>query len=195
MSDGPYKSLPMRKPWKEAAERAHKPAFSPKEVADAVADAIVRDIRRDIGGNFIEHLQDALSISDQGSLFADSRVSELEAIRGSSTTNGLREGLVEHTLVAVHQGMSSEQALNDGLRRVAIEHGAAGARQVEEHYLRDATTKKEYSKSAEVRARLNESLKSDRLTHVASEVLGGVPNSRAASGLAKQASIDDGPSL
>jgi hypothetical protein len=44
MSDGPHRSLPMRRHWKDLAERAAKAAFSPDQVCEALPLALKCDI-------------------------------------------------------------------------------------------------------------------------------------------------------
>ena len=44
MSDGPHRSLPMRRHWKDTAERAARPVHSSAEVCNALTHALKRDI-------------------------------------------------------------------------------------------------------------------------------------------------------
>lgn len=45
MSDGPHRSLPMRKHWKDLAERADKAAYSATDVAEALPVALQKEFR------------------------------------------------------------------------------------------------------------------------------------------------------
>ena len=40
MSDGPHRSLPMRRGWKHVAERGDKPAFTTEDIAEAIVPAL-----------------------------------------------------------------------------------------------------------------------------------------------------------
>ena len=48
MSDGPHRSLPMSRGWKQLARRAANKAFSPVEVCDALPAALHQDWRTEV---------------------------------------------------------------------------------------------------------------------------------------------------
>ena len=48
MSDGPHRSLPMRKPWKDLAMRGDKAAYSASEVAEAATNALASDFKMEV---------------------------------------------------------------------------------------------------------------------------------------------------
>lgn len=50
MSDGPHRSLPMRKPWRELAMRGDKAAYSASEVAEAATNALASDFKMEVSG-------------------------------------------------------------------------------------------------------------------------------------------------
>ena len=60
MSDGPYKSLPMKRPWKDVCERAYKESYSEQERAESMFVAFHSDFRREVGPEFDEVPRDNL---------------------------------------------------------------------------------------------------------------------------------------
>ena len=56
MSDGPHRSLPMRRPWKTVAECADTPAFEVEEIREAIVPALEHDCRREMRREFLDGL-------------------------------------------------------------------------------------------------------------------------------------------
>jgi hypothetical protein len=48
MSDGPHRSLPMRRGWKRVAERGDKRAYASEEVSEAIIVALEQDCRQEM---------------------------------------------------------------------------------------------------------------------------------------------------
>ena len=80
MSDGPHRSLNMRRGWKRFAERADKEAFAPEEVCDAIPAALEQDWRAEVSPNLTRQILVILQ-DNQNSLFGDQRIEKLEVLR------------------------------------------------------------------------------------------------------------------
>ena len=80
MSDGPHKSLPMRRGWKKFSARADKAVFERDQVADAVGPALEGDWKQDVAPH-LAAIRDVVGDSEQASLFVDQSASELEALK------------------------------------------------------------------------------------------------------------------
>jgi len=68
MSDGPFRSLPMSRRWKKAAEFADNSAASIDDISLVVASAMHQEWRKEISANLIEGIQELLG---KPSLFGD----------------------------------------------------------------------------------------------------------------------------
>lgn len=193
MSDGPYKSLPMRKAWRDVAERAQKEAFSLEERTDGMCAALHDDFKRDVGKAALKAISSILVETEQGSLFADQAGAELEAIRNSQRSTGFRDSIIEHTQVALHQGFTGEAALIEGLNRAGIDQARANNRAVEEHYHRDTPTSKGAEMAANVRANLDATLQTDRVRAFGVEVIQLLRGESVSTKLEKDSDLDAGP--
>ena len=80
MSDGPHKSLPMRRGWKCVAERADKSAFEGSEVQEGINSALQRDCEIEMTNDFLTRLTDACN-GQAVSLFGNALGIELEGLR------------------------------------------------------------------------------------------------------------------
>jgi hypothetical protein len=193
MSDGPYRSLDMRKAWRDVAERAHKDAFTLEERADAMCAALHDDLKRDVGKGALKAVGAVLLDQEQGNLLSDQASAELEAIRGDSRSTGFLDSIIEHTQVALHEGKTGEEALQDGLNRAAIDQARANNRAVEEHYYRDTPTAKGAEKAISVRQKLDATLQTERVRGFSAEAIQLMRGEAVSTKLQKDSDIDAGP--
>lgn len=193
MSDGPYKSLPMRKAWRDVAERAHKGAFTLEERADGMCVALHDDLKRDVGRDALKAISSILLDFEQGNLLASQAGAELESIRGSFRSTGFLDSIIEHTQVALYQGATGEAALTKGLDCAAIDQAHANNRSVEEHYYRDTPTAKGAEKAVSVRQNLDETLQTERVRSFGSEVVQLMRGETVSTKLQKDIDLDAGP--
>lgn len=175
MSDGPHKSLPMRRAWRRVAERGDKSAFAPEEVSRAVVLALEQDCRTDLGHGFLDELC-RLFLHQEAWLFRNGLTAQLEQLRGVAGA-GIGALILDH---AIHCAERGETGLNGAARAIGAalnERAARGMRQVEEHYYRKSTERH----ALRVRARMEE----------------GIGNAQAAiEGLAgRMVKLESGPSL
>jgi hypothetical protein len=68
MSDGPHKSLPMKRSWRRVAECADKRSFTVEEVARALAPALEQDCRDELRPEFVRSLR---RVVEEPSLFPE----------------------------------------------------------------------------------------------------------------------------
>jgi len=188
MSDGPYQSLPLRKPWREAAEFAHKEAFSSDERSDAICAAMHNDLKEDVGLDRLKAIGSILLQDEQGSLFADQADSELDAIRDQYAPSSLMDAIIEHAQYCIRSGLSGDQALEAAINRASLDNAHANARSIEEHYLRDGAG----MKGSEVRSNLNEALSSSRAQNIGREVIALMKGENVETKVRKATGIDEG---
>ena len=186
MSDGPHRSLPMRRGWKKVAEYAGNETFASNDIRDAIVTAIEQDWRKDISPGFVGSIQDVLG---GATLFSEDSIQALEDIRQSVAGCAMGNVLLDHVVYAVSDGKSGDTALQEAVTRTATDWSARCARQVEEHYLRKSSTEN----TTNVRSRIEEAIQKAPFTALASRLLDA--ESRPALRLVKHDGLDDGVTL
>jgi hypothetical protein len=189
MSDGPHKSLNMRRGWKKLAERAANHVFEPAEISNAVIPALVQDWRVETPAKLIRGITNVLE-GQQTSLFTDQKLSQLEGLRPLAAGHSLGQVFLDCAIeVARNGGAGSDASVEAATNALAI-RASCGARQVEEHYCRKSTT----PHAQNVRGRIEEGIASASLDGLARQLLNLSPGSTLPT-LAKQQGLDDGVRL
>src|SRR5688500_15135797 len=106
MSDGPHKSLPMRRHWRDFAERAANRACAMDEVGEAVVPAL----KREFAEAPIKNVRDALGGGDTASLFQEDRIAQLEALRDKFRGSAAAKTLIDCAVEAAAGGLTGEAA-------------------------------------------------------------------------------------
>jgi hypothetical protein len=189
MSDGPYRSLPMRHACKRLAKRAHKSAFDSQDVADAVCPALAAHWAAEISKELMSGLW-ALCDTRQLSFIDDGRVAKIDALRRVAAGQGiLGPVLVDCVEQALAQGKLGKAALQDAAHEALLDRTARDVSTIEEHYLRESTARK----AAHVRARMLEGISLAPVKALADQLINsGAPVNRAPT---KHDGLDDGVRL
>lgn len=185
MSDGPHKSLPMRKHWKCLAERAGTPSFCPAEVQEA----LVVSLKQEFKEAQIEEVRAILGGGDQPMLWLDERISNLDAARESCRGSAAGNTFIDCAIEAVANGMTGDTACEHALQIALGTHAQSCCRQIEEHHCR-----KEPRGGPQVRARLNQARIQLRRDELSAELMSS-RSSTVNAHLSKRSGIDEGPSL
>jgi len=186
MSDGPHRSLPMRRHWKNLAERAAKAAYSADEVCEALPIALQSDLREAP----LPAIRDILS-GDQGSFFADNEIERLEAVRQASTRSAACNVVIDCAIQAVSSGLIGEAAYRDALEKACEAQVRCQFRSVEEHYHREAS-----ARSAKyVRDRLDAARQQCDFKTIASSFQLATRSPRGGAQLSRHTGLDEGPTL
>jgi hypothetical protein len=186
MSDGPHRSLPMRRHWKSLAERAAKAAYSANEVGEALPVALQKDLREAP----LAAIQNIFS-GKQGSLFANNEIERLEAVRQGSTRSAACNVVIDCAIHAVSDGLTGEAAYRATLENACEAQVRSQFRSVEEHYHREASARS----ARYVRDRLDAARQQCDFKAIASGFLSGAPSTRGAAHLPRHTGIDEGPTL
>lgn len=193
MSDGPYKSLPMSKPWRDVAERAHKASYSDEERQQSMCVALRTDILRDAGKDYLNAIGNILVEQEQGSLLGDQASVEIDNIKERFSQSPLRDTINANIQAALYEGKSGEDALVDGVNQAIQEYGRSRNRQVEEHYKRDARNQSERQKTISVRDSLSATLVSGTVANLGNDIVGFIRGDALQTKLVKASGLDDGP--
>ena len=188
MSDGPHRSLPMRRGWKKLAERADNCAFEPDQVAAAMPEAIEGDWREEVPPEFLDALRMAFGDPTQVSLFKSDCSEQLEKARPLAAGKPLAQLIVDCAIKVTVEGIS-ENPLVDAVSNACQNHGTRGIRSVEEHYKRKSSG----TRAQKVRGRLEGACTKASFHDIASRLLNssGSPKSRTP----KQTGLDHGVSI
>lgn len=189
MSDGPHRSLNMRRGWKQLAERADNVAFSTEEIRNALSSALADDWREEVSRDICQQLQTILN-KDQGFLFSGEKIEWLEALRGKGAGYPLCSVLIDCAMYAVFKEYSSDDTLAKVASSALSERAASGARQVEEHYYRKSTQ----SRAVHVRERIEDSIVQSDIAQLAKR-LTGLDKTERRHRPVRKTDIDDGVPL
>ena len=190
MSDGPHGSLPMRSAWKKLAEHVGNPAFSAEEIRNAFQAALEEDWYREIQDSLVRKVREILSGS-QIDFFCDQRTQKLELLRGEEPgCRSLRGVFLDYAIQVTAEGHSGDEAAVEVARRTLADCATRGARQVEEHYYRKATT----GRTVDVRSRVESGIEGADIATLARRLV-GIDRSEQPQRPAKRAGLDDGVRL
>lgn len=185
MSDGPHKSLPMTRGWRRVAERGDKRAYSIAEIGDAIVLALEQDCRVEMSPEFIAALR---RVAEERSLFSDG-ATRFESLRPFAGP-GIGRVVLDNVGPLSDAEISGLSLLRESVKVALQDRALRGSRQVEEHYLREATA----PRANNVRGRLEDGVAVADLEVLVERLLNadpaGIPRA-----LAKQAALDDGVKL
>ena len=187
MSDGPHRSLPMRRHWKDVAERAAKAAFAPDQVCEALPYAL----KRDITGAPLDTVRDILTGAQQGSLFPEQRLEQLEAARQDCRGSAAGNALIDCAIEAVTSGLNGEQAFQSALKNALEDNARSALRGIEEHYQHKASDRS----ARYVRDRLAVARRQCDFSALATDLMSSGKPSRNAVQLPRHTGLDEGPRL
>jgi hypothetical protein len=189
MSDGPYRTLPMPKPWKTLAKCADLAGFSPENVQEAACPALSADWHAGVPDGLVRQLRTVLDGGVTGLLFPEQREQDLATLRGKAASP-LAGLLIDCAVQALADGLDGDAALRAATEAALRERALAGVRQVEEHYRRRVAP----DRTDNVRSRLEAAIGTAPIGRLAGELLGEQPRavSRAP---AKHDGLDEGVPL
>lgn len=188
MSDGPHRSLPMRRSWKRVAECADNRAFDAIEIQQAIGAALEQDCRGEMSRDFLDRMS-RICRDEENSLFKGQARPKLEALRPEAGP-GIGHVILDHAIRLAANGTAAGEIPMEATKRGLIDRGARCARQVDEHYCRKSTQARAYK----VRERVEQGLKGSHLDSVARRVLNGEPGKSSRQPTRKQG-LDDGVKL
>src|SRR5260370_10488150 len=139
MSDGPHRSLQMRRAWKELAKRADQGTYDSQQVSEAVPHALVGDWKNEVSAALIMALKSVFSGQDNSLRVREIALDQLEAAKPLAAGSVFGGNVVAWSIQLVHEGRMETNALYEAVGFAANERGFSGARQVEEHHLRESS--------------------------------------------------------
>ena len=190
MSDGPYKSLPMRPAWKKVARRVENVNFDRNQVVEQWSQAVTSDFQSDIPSKAFNLIRSVFE-SCEGQLFPDQRFLDLSNARRLLNGSPLGFILLDCSSQALAEGKTGLEGLIDAVSAVVEDRGQRAAREIEELYFRNPKSSGQLSIA--VRDRLKDAIDHVPAEDIARQILG--VESRRASQSARYQGIDDGVPL
>ena len=188
MSDGPHRSMKMRRGWKKLAEQADNSAYTPEEVSSSLLNALDMDCREEVPRNLSRRVHDILG-DNQSLLFCNERVEQLQSLRKGAAGYPLGHTLLDYAIEVAAQERNGNEALTEVALKTLSDRAQRGALQVEEHYCRKSTRKR----AARVRERIEMGITQLNIGRIVTRLFG----SRKSEGLrtTKKTGIDEGVRL
>lgn len=187
MSDGPHRTLSMRKGWKHLLKHAYRDASSDDDVLEALSQALLDDCREEIPHELRSALENAIGQQKQAHLFEDDLATSLDDLRGLASGYPLAQSFLDCAIDAANQSPRADLKLVDVLARALAERAVRGARQAEEHCKKKANA----TRAAGMRSRLDQAISQTSFSGIAAGVLGN----EAAHALKRHDGLDDGVPL
>lgn len=189
MSDGPHRSLPMRRPWKELVKRGDQCTYDPEQVAEAATNALASDFRKEVSWPLINALKSIFGGLDNSLRIPEIAVQQLQALRSLAGGSVFGRNAIEWSIELVNEGRLENDAVYVAIGLAAKARGFANARQIHEHVLRSTNQ----TRANGVTARLNSAIGG-----LSESSLGSTLMSRQSAGktrLSKSISLDAGVPL
>ncbi len=189
MSDGPHRTLNMRKPWKALVERAAGATYSHVDVVACVAPAVSGDWNNEVSSDYLSDVGQFLGCGKQSHLF-EKDASEIDRLR-QRASSPMEALLADYAKDACESPLHGEAALQDVIDKTMRESAVRRTLQAQEHYQRNSSG----ARTAHMKARLQRAVTASATIFgaMAQSVVAG---SRVSSRLpAKREGLDDGPPL
>jgi hypothetical protein len=142
MSDGPHRSLPLRRAWKELAKRGDQDIYDAEQVAEAAAGALSSDFKNEIKWSLVDKLKSIFTGRDNSLGLPEIALQELEEAKPLAAGSVFGTNLVEWCIVLINEGRFGLDAFHEAIGLAAKMRGFANVRQVEEHYLRKSNQRR-----------------------------------------------------
>ncbi len=189
MSDGPYRSLPMRHACKRLAKRAQQSAFDPNDVMEAVCPALEAHWAGEVSQGLMKRLRDICENRQPSFLEHDQRTAFDAARRETVGGGALGSVLVDCIEQALAEGKTGEDALKAGAHNALLDRSVRDARTIEEHYQREGSPRS----ASRVHGRILEAISRAPIEQLAAQVVTrGASSNRSP---AKHGGIDEGAPL
>ena len=189
MSDGPHRSLKLRKPWKELAKRADQDTYDASQIAEATAYAVASDFKMEVSWHLMEALKAVFTGCDNSLEMPELALDQLENAKALAAASVFGTNLVEWSITLIHEGKFGIEAFHEAVGLAAKDRCHANIRSIEEHYLRDSNERR----AEHVSKRLQNAISTLSSTQLGLDLVGPEPVRIAPP--RKMEGLDDGVSL
>ena len=186
MSDGPWKSLPLQRHWKQVAKQAENGAFSPEDLSGTLQGALLKDAK----ALPLEATLRAVVPNDQGLLFKPDLYGELEELRRDHPGSKVVQTFLSCLQDQAVSGSSGREMVESAVAGMFYECARDQSRAIQEHYYRRSR-----SPTVPVDRRLASALRLSDFQGLASRIVALIGSSASSPGPARRSGLDDGPQL
>lgn len=184
MTDGPYRSLSLKRHWKGFARRADIEVYSLEERRQYLLTAVKKEFSESV----LTATRDILN--DKGFFHSIDSIKLIEAIRKDCRGSTADNTFLNNIVYELSKGRTGEMALQSALKNAFEEVARAHLRSIEEHYCRKEAGVKTI---ARLRKRIDETIQKTSFVAMASESTQGFGLKSATQKLSKRTEIDEGP--
>jgi hypothetical protein len=154
MSDGPHRSLPLPKLWKELTKRADQQAYGLAEIAEAAANALAGDLKNEVKWALLDALKSIFIGRDNSLESPEIALQELEIAKKLAAGSVFGRNAVAFSIELINAGNFGLDAFYEAIGAAAKHRAFASIKSVEEHYVREASQKR----ATNVKARLQSAI-------------------------------------
>jgi hypothetical protein len=104
MSDGPHRSLPLRKAWKELAKRGDQGTYDTKQVAEAAAGALASDFKNEVKWSLVDVLKSIFTGRDNSLGLPEIALQELEEAKSLAAGSVFGTNAVAWSIELINEG-------------------------------------------------------------------------------------------
>lgn len=187
MSDGPYKSMKMSRPWKGLAKIAANLAHSVTETAEAFRPALLNEWGH-VRPAFAKEIRAALGDNERGNLFAEVALSETQRLQAAAR-NPVEALLAAQACDVARDGQVGPAAYEAAIKATLDERALHRSRQMEEHYLAEGS-----ADAGRLRQKLHAAIPSIGTDRLAAGIAAG-EGVRSLAQKVDRSGLEDGPSL
>jgi hypothetical protein len=187
MSDGPHRTLNMRKAWKALAERADGAAYTHAEVVAYVAPAVSSDWKYEVAPAYLNEIGQYLGCGQQSHLF-EKDPAEIDRLRRKASSP-MEAAFAEY---ARDTSLRGDAALHDVVHKTMRECAVRRTLQAHEHWVRKSSP----TRAAHMKGRMQAAVitaSTGIFGAMAQSVVSGARMS--VNPPAKRGGLDDGPAL
>lgn len=155
MSDGPHRSLRMRKAWKELAKRGDQLTYDSEQVAEATSHALASDFKNEVSAALVGALKDVFTGRDNSLGLREIALQQLDDAKALAAGSVFGMNAIAWSVQLVSEGRMDKDALYEAVGLGAKERGFANTRSVEEHYLRESNQRRADGVSARLQSAIS----------------------------------------
>lgn len=137
MSDGPHRTLNMRRPWKLLAERADGAAYSHADVVACVAPAVSSDWNSEVSADYLTEVGQFLGCGKQSHMFEKDEA-EIDRLR-QKASSPMEAHLADYAKDTCTSPLRGDEALQDVVDKTMRECAVRRTLQAQEHYQRKSS--------------------------------------------------------
>lgn len=142
MSDGPHRSLPLRRPWKELAKRGDQDLYDAQQVADAATGALASDFKNEIKWSLVDALKSTFIGRNNSLMLPEIALQELESAKALAAGSVFGMNAIAWSIELINEDKFGMDAFHNAIGLAAKMRGFANVRSVEEHYLRKSNQRR-----------------------------------------------------